>query len=98
MKISAQQRPFAPTPDPRFVYREGSYAQVMGEVTEGLRRCEELILVTGAPGTGKSTLCNDVLLLSRLDRSVFPTLVSDPWVSVEEIVGHVLRDCGMPAP
>jgi len=93
---TTSHRPFAPTPDPRFVYRDGSYSQVLADVTEGLRRREELILVTGSAGTGKSMLCNDVLLLSKLDRSVFPSLVSDPWLSTEELVGHILNDCGMP--
>jgi type II secretory pathway predicted ATPase ExeA len=88
-------RPFAQTSDPRFLYREGSYALALADVTEGLRRREELIVVSGAAGTGKSTLCNDVLLLSRLDRAVFPSMVSDPWLSVEELLEHMLDACGV---
>ncbi len=51
------ERPFSMSPDPRFVYRSRSFRRTLDEIFRALGRREGLVVVTGEPGTGKTTLC-----------------------------------------
>ena len=48
--------PFAPHPDPRFFFESRSHKKAMAHLEFGLAQGEGAILITGAPGTGKTTL------------------------------------------
>lgn len=48
--------PFRLTPDPAFSYRHPRYAKALAYMQYALRQGEGFILVTGLPGTGKTTL------------------------------------------
>jgi len=48
--------PFRLTPDPAFCYRHPRYAKALAYMQYALRQGEGFILVTGLPGTGKTTL------------------------------------------
>lgn len=53
--------PFRLSPDHRFCFEHSSYTKAKAYLDYGLRRAEGLIAVTGSPGTGKSTLVDDLL-------------------------------------
>ena len=59
----------------------------------GIRRREGIIVLTGEPGTGKTTLCRSVL--EALDRKTFCTFVPDPFVSREDLLKMLLIDFGV---
>ena len=50
-------------------------------------------MLTGEPGTGKTTLCRSVL--EALDRKTFCTLVPDPFVSRDDLLKMLLLDFGV---
>ena len=52
-----------------------------------------IIVLTGEPGTGKTTLCRSVL--EALDRKTFCTFVPDPFVSREDLLKMLLVDFGV---
>ena len=74
------------------------------ELRAGIRRREGIIVLTGEPGTGKTTLCRSVL--ASLDRKTFCAFVPDPFVSREDsaedaahrVWRHVGRRCEERAP
>lgn len=53
--------PFCLSPDPRFRLMHPSYRKAKAYMQYALSRAEGFILVTGAPGTGKTTLIKDML-------------------------------------
>ncbi|MGH8501151.1 MAG: ExeA family protein [Gammaproteobacteria bacterium] len=68
--------PFRLSPDHRFCFAHGSYAKARAYLQYGLQRAEGLVAVTGSPGTGKSTLVEDLLAGLTSSRTVFARLVS----------------------
>ncbi len=53
--------PFRLGPDHRLCYPHRSYNKARAYVHYALRRCEGFVMVTGEPGTGKTTLINELL-------------------------------------
>ena len=53
--------PFMISPDHRFSFPHRSYVQAKTHLEFGLMRNEGIVMVTGDPGTGKSTAINDLL-------------------------------------
>lgn len=57
--------PFRLSPDHRFSFGHPSYKKAKAYMQYALQRGEGFIMVTGSPGTGKTTLIND--MLSQID-------------------------------
>jgi putative secretion ATPase (PEP-CTERM system associated) len=53
--------PFRLSPDPRFCFEHPSFSRARKYMQYALRRAEGFILVTGRPGTGKTTLVESLL-------------------------------------
>ena len=68
--------PFRLSADHRFCYPHRSYARAKAYVQYALHRAEGFVLVTGRPGTGKTTLVNDLLATLPNQEVVAGTLVS----------------------
>lgn len=88
-----KEKPFSLSSDPRFLFRSPSHAPAFDRLLAGIRRREGLIVLSGAIGTGKTTLCRAVL--DRLDRRTFCTFVPDPFVSREDLLRMLLVDFGV---
>ncbi len=56
-----QTRPFRPTPDPSCYYPATGHEQALAGLLHAVEEDEGLVLVTGAPGTGKTLLCHRLL-------------------------------------
>ncbi len=89
-----KEKPFSLSADPRFLYKSRAHAPTFDELRAGIRRREGLIVLTGEPGTGKTTLCRAVL--EALDRKTFCTLVPDPFVSREDLRSGRLNGASRP--
>jgi general secretion pathway protein A len=87
------QSPFTLAPDPRFLYLSESHDDAIREILQSIRRKEGFIVLTGDIGTGKTTLCR--ALLEQFDTTTFTSLVLNPFVSLEELLGEVLLDFGV---
>ena len=85
--------PFSLTPGVRFTYRSRAYSTAIEEVERGVARREGLIVITGEIGTGKTMLCR--ALMQDSDPLVFASLVTDPSLSAEALLEHVLWDFGV---
>jgi general secretion pathway protein A len=88
-----KEKPFSLSADPRFLYKSRTHAPVFDALRAGIRRKEGIIVLTGEPGTGKTTLCRSVL--ASLDRKTFCAVVPDPFVSREDLLKMLLVEFGV---
>ncbi|HET9466960.1 MAG TPA: AAA family ATPase, partial [Vicinamibacterales bacterium] len=88
-----KEKPFSLSADPRFLYKSRTHAPTFDELRAGIRRREGIIVLTGEPGTGKTTLCRSVL--AALDRKTFCAFVPDPFLSREDLLKILLVEYGV---
>jgi general secretion pathway protein A len=88
-----KEKAFSLSADPRFLYKSRAHAPMFDELRAGIRRREGIIVLTGEPGTGKTTLCRSVL--ASLDRKTFCAFVPDPFVSREDLLKMLLIEFGV---
>jgi type II secretory pathway predicted ATPase ExeA/outer membrane protein OmpA-like peptidoglycan-associated protein len=58
--------PFCLSPDHRFCHRHRSFAKARAYLHFALQRGEGFVMITGAPGTGKTTLVNQLMSEAQL--------------------------------
>jgi general secretion pathway protein A len=88
-----KEKPFSLSADPRFLYKSPAHSAMYDELRAGIRRREGIIVLTGEPGTGKTTMCRSVL--AGLDRKTFAAFVPDPFVSREDLLKMLLIEFGV---
>jgi len=91
-----QQKPFNPTPDPRFLYPSPGHREALAQLLYGVQEHKGFILLTGEIGTGKTTLLRT--LLGRLDGNTASAFVFDTTLSFEGILEYMLEDFGVAKP
>ena len=88
-----QQKPFNPTPDPRFLYPSPGHREALAQLLYGVQEHKGFILLTGEIGTGKTTLLRT--LLSRLEGNCASAFVFDTTLPFEGILEYTLEDLGV---
>src|SRR5262245_47924604 len=84
---------FALSSDPRFFYHSTPHDETSQQLLTAIRRHEGLVVLTGPFGAGKTTLCRTVV--EQLDRRTLTSLITDPFVSGEELLKQILEDFGV---
>jgi type II secretory pathway predicted ATPase ExeA len=88
------EKPFALTPNPRFVFQSEQYRTAEQSLLYGIAQKEGFMLVTGAPGTGKTTLCRD--LLEKLDGEKHRvSLIFNPFFNGVEMLQALHSEFGL---
>lgn len=85
-----KEKPFSLTPDPRFLFLSESHRQALDHLIYGIQEHEGFILIVGDIGTGKTTICRE--LLERLDKSVASALILNPMLSEQELLEAIVQD------
>jgi general secretion pathway protein A len=91
-----KQKPFNPTPDPRFLYSSPGHREGLAQLLYGVQEHKGFILLTGEIGTGKTTLLRT--LLSRLDGNTASAFVFDTTLPFEGLLEYILEDFGVAKP
>ena len=73
--------PFSNSPDPDFLYRSSGHEQCLHGLEIALRLRRGLCVVLGEVGTGKTTLCRELLRILDEDETVSAHLMLDPGFS-----------------
>lgn len=88
------EKPFSLTPNPKFVFQSEQYRVAEDALLYGIRQKEGFMLVTGSPGTGKTTLCRD--LVEKLDPEKFRVaLLFNPFLNGVEMLQALLSEFGL---
>lgn len=88
-----KEKPFSLSSHPRFFFKSRTHTAAFEELRAGIKRREGLVVLTGDPGTGKTTLCRSVV--GALDRKTFCAIVPDPFASREDLLKLLLIEFGV---
>lgn len=95
--FSLNERPFSLTPNLRYVFYSARYREASDELYYGIERKEGFMLLTGWPGTGKTTLCRD--LLEKLEPNKYRSaLLFNPFLNGVEMLQALLTEFGVHFP
>lgn len=91
------EKPFSLTPNPRYVFYSEHYRSAFDHLMYGLNEKEGFMLLTGQVGTGKTTLCRE--LMERLDPERFRTaLLFNPFLNGTEMLQALVSEFGCSYP
>src|ERR671922_1766729 len=88
-----REAPFAPTPDPKFLFQSSRHREALAQLLYGVRERKGFIVLTGEIGTGKTTLLRT--LLERLDASTPVAYVHNSALGIEGLLEYILHDWGV---
>lgn len=92
-----REKPFTLTPNPRYVFYAAAYHAALEQLLYGIDRKEGFLLLTGPVGTGKTTLCRE--LLERLNSDKYRTaLIFNPFLNPREMLQALLDEFGCAYP
>ncbi len=88
--------PFALGPSLRFLYRSRAHAETMAHLGYGLEQGEDIILIVGAIGTGKTLALSS--LQAKVSKAFHKVLVNVTAVTYQEFLKLVLHEMQQPWP
>jgi len=88
-----REAPFAPTPDPKFLFQSARHREALAQLIYGVRERKGFIVLTGEIGTGKTTLLRT--LLERLDPATPVAYVHNSALGIEGLLEYILQDWGV---
>jgi type II secretory pathway predicted ATPase ExeA len=87
------EAPFKTTPDPRFYYSNQTFKTAWATLRFGIEARKGLIVITGEPGTGKTTLLKKAL--HAFNPKIKAAYVSDALVAGNELLRPILADLAL---
>ena len=91
-----REKPFSPTPDPRFRFVTERHREVLAQLLYGVTERKGFLTLTGEIGTGKTTLIHT--LRQHLDGNTAVALVVNSMLGFDGILEYALEDLGIPTP
>lgn len=91
-----KEKPFKIIPDPEYFYMSPWHQQAMTHIEYGLMSGDSLILLTGDPGTGKTSLIYK--LISQLGDDIIVGVLFNTAVVGDRIMEMILREFEGPVP
>src|ERR1022692_847526 len=87
------EKPFAITPDPRYLYLSGRHADALAHLMYGFNEAGGFIQLTGEVGTGKTTVVRT--LLEQLPQHADVAVILNPRMSPAEFLLTICEELGM---
>lgn len=85
-----RERPFSLTPDPKYFFDSRSHGAAREALTDGLRRGERFLMVTGDLGVGKTALCR--MLIPGLRAQIPISFIANPLLTPSGLFRLLLED------
>jgi general secretion pathway protein A len=87
------EKPFAITPDPRYLYLSERHAEALAHLLYGINESGGFIQLTGEVGTGKTTVVRT--LLSRVPQHADVAVILNPRVTATEFLLTICEELGL---
>jgi general secretion pathway protein A len=87
------EKPFAITPDPRYLYLSERHAEALAHLLYGINEAGGFIQLTGEVGTGKTTMVRT--LLSRVPQHADVAVILNPRVTATEFLLTICEELGL---
>src|ERR1700719_2814321 len=87
------EKPFAITPDPRYLYLSERHAEALAHLLYGINESGGFIQLTGEVGTGKTTVVHT--LLSRVPHHADVAVILNPRVTPVEFLLTICEELGL---
>ena len=90
------EKPFAITPDPRYLYMSARHTDALAHLLYGISESGGFIQLTGEVGTGKTTLIRSVL--EQLPAKADIALILSPQLTTLEFLATIVQELRCPQP
>src|ERR1700683_374905 len=87
------EKPFAITPDPRYLYLSARHAEALAHLMYGINEAGGFVQLTGEVGTGKTTTIRS--LLAQAPKNAEIALILNPRLSASEFVRSLCEELGL---
>ena len=91
-----QEKPFAITPDPRYLYLSERHAEALAHLLYGINEAGGFIQLTGEVGTGKTTVIRS--LLEQLPGHAEVALILNPRITPPEFLLTICEELHLQVP
>ncbi|MGB7904171.1 MAG: AAA family ATPase [Steroidobacteraceae bacterium] len=91
-----QEKPFAITPDPRYLYLSERHAEALAHLLYGINEAGGFIQLTGEVGTGKTTVIRS--LLEQLPGHAEVALILNPRITPSEFLLTICEELHLQVP
>jgi general secretion pathway protein A len=90
------EKPFAITPDPRYLYLSERHAEALAHLLYGINEAGGFVQLTGEVGTGKTTVVRS--LLAQAPRNAEIALILNPRMTAPEFLLTICEELGIGVP
>src|SRR6516225_2923574 len=90
------EKPFAITPDPRYLYLSERHAEALAHLLYGINEAGGFVQLTGEVGTGKTTIVRS--LLAQTPKNAEIALILNPKMTAPEFLLTVCEELGIGVP
>jgi general secretion pathway protein A len=90
------EKPFAITPDPRYLYLSARHAEALAHLLYGINEAGGFVQLTGEVGTGKTTVVRS--LLAQTPRNAEIALILNPRMTAPEFLLTICEELGIGVP
>ncbi|GAC1692369.1 MAG: ExeA family protein [Steroidobacteraceae bacterium] len=90
------EKPFAITPDPRYLYLSERHAEALAHLLYGINEAGGFVQLTGEVGTGKTTIVRSLLAQTPRDAEI--ALILNPRMTAPEFLLTICEELGIGVP
>lgn len=91
-----KELPFSIAPDPRYLYMSDQHREALAHLLYGINSNGGFILLTGAVGTGKTTICR--CMLEQMPENTNIAFMLNPKLTVAELLAAICDELGISYP
>jgi general secretion pathway protein A len=88
-----RERPFNLTPDPKFLYLSDKHKEAFAHLLYGIKNRSGFVMISGEIGTGKTTLCRN--MLSQMDANTEVAFIFNPFLNPVELLKKINQEFGI---